>query len=284
MNFFEKYSHLVLLIISLALTASSSSVFAMRLKLDNQAADKQSSLIEDLAKAKTGGALIKTELQQLKEKYDALSSKVYYQGVDIAEILHIKQQFFDKQNNVFVPHLEFYAIDGVALGCPFADSIKQKLVQIRSVVIDELQLMPIDIWLAEENYMHVTIVGCNGYNNIVGELLSEEEMLEIQNILAQYSPVKIEFRGIVLTASGALLAKGYPCNDFFDIRKKLGQLKGIHKVPGIAHVKLAQILSPIDSQKVVQINHKYAEIFLGSQVFKNAIDGKNKKIFFMPSK
>lgn len=227
-----------------------------------------------------GGTLAKTELQQLKENYNALSSKVYCQGVDIAEILHIKQQFFDKQDNVFVPHLEFYAIDGVALGCPFADSVKQKLVQIRNAVIDELQLMPSDIWLAVENYMHVTIVGCNGYNNVVGEPLSEEDMPEMQNILAQYPSVKIEFRGIVLTANGALLAKGYPCKDFFDIRKKLGQLKGIHKVPNIAHVKLAQILSPIDSQKVVQINHKYTEVFLGSQVFENVVDGKNKKLFF----
>ena len=134
--------------------------------------------------------MAKTELKQLKENYNAISSKVYCHGVDIAEILHIKQQFFDKQDNVFVPHLEFYAIDGVALGCSFVDSVKQKLVQIRNAVIDELQLIPTDIWLAAENYMHVTIVGCNGYNNVVGEPLSEEDMLKVQNILAQYPPGK----------------------------------------------------------------------------------------------
>ena len=54
----------------------------------------------------------------------------------------------------------------------------------------------------------------------------------------------------------------------------------MHKIPNIAHVKLAQILSPIDSQKVIQINHKYTEVFLGSQVFENVVDGKNKKLFF----
>ncbi|MEK7516944.1 MAG: hypothetical protein AAB583_00170 [Patescibacteria group bacterium] len=211
-------------------------------------------------------------IERLSALYDRIKQKTDEQGIDPQEVEEIRSSFFRYHNGKWQAEEAFWKPTGLVLGYPFAEPIGSRFISFRSKILAELGLKPYQYWLPDEDLLHMTIISYSHYSesgmNII--LLPETEIPKAREIIGNYRPIKISFRGGLITNNGSLLIKGFvEDEDLFLLRSELmAKIDGITQQPqNLAHVKLAQILEDVPYELTEKVNRLYSSLDLGFYVF-----------------
>jgi hypothetical protein len=201
-------------------------------------------------------------LEVCRRRYGELARECRRDGMNSAEIEQSRRDLTRKTAAGWWLKVRAYAPTGIALGNPLPHRMLTRLLQSICTSADcrlrdltgingpTLALVPSD------NY-HVTIVNKRHFDEPTAgsyRRLTPKEALVVQHVLRTHwgQPLRIVFRGLILTRSGRLIVPGYPEGArLFRLRADLHQAVPTLRVnvPSTAHVKLAHLLVDLDPSR-----------------------------------
>lgn len=210
--------------------------------------------------------------ERLLAIYDTIRQKTDEQGVDHEEVEKIKNQFFIFKNGGWVAHEAFWKPTGLVFGNPFPKKLINAFDGLRHEILNKLDLKPRDYWLPDDENLHSTIVNYSHYSEVGMDVVSmpESELEKANSIIAKYSPIQIQYKGVLVTNNGSVLVMGLVSNeDLFNLRKDLREaINNItQQTQSLAHIKLAQILIDVPYDLVEKVNRLYSSKDLGLHTF-----------------
>lgn len=214
-------------------------------------------------------------IERLSALYDQLKQKADEQGINLQDVEEIRSSFFRYHAGRWEAHEAFWKPTGLVLGYPFPEALGGKFLSLRREILAKLGLKPSQYWLPDENLLHITIVSYSHYSesgmNVIP--LPLVEVPRAREIIGNYKPIEISFRGALVTNNGSLLVKGFVDNeDLFLLRGELmSKIEGITQQPqNLVHVKLAQILDDVPYELTETANRLHSSTDLGRYVFSEA--------------
>lgn len=211
---------------------------------------------------------------RLAAQYDIIKQKTDEQGLSANEVCRVRDTFFSKSHGgEFIAHSAFWKPTGLVFGYPFQKPLKDKLSTIRTEILAKIGLKDGQYWLPLENQLHATVINYSHYSetglNVI--VLPESEISIAKSIVANTNPIRVSYKGALITNNGLLLAKGFVDDDnLFSLRNKLKeQIEGItQRGQRLVHVKLAQILvDDVPYERIESINRLFSAINFGDSIF-----------------
>lgn len=213
--------------------------------------------------------------ERLNALYDQIKQKVDEQGINPQEVETIRNRFFRKHDGKWEAHEAFWKPTGLVLGYPFPEDLGGKFISLRREILAKLGLESIQYWLPDKDLLHITIISYSHYSeagmNVIPLPLTE--VAKAREIIRNYKPIDISFRGVLITNNGSLLIKGFVNDeDLFLVRGELTtDIKGItQQRQNLVHIKLAQILDNVPYELIETVNRLYSSTDLGHYVFSDA--------------
>lgn len=230
-----------------------------------------------------------TTQERLTALYDGIKQKTDEQGLDKEEVAKVRDTFFTKYRGEWKAHPAFWKPSGLVFGYPFPKPLEDTFITSRKDILTYLGLRPDQYWLPSRTQLHTTIVSYSHYLEVGLNVVSlpESEIPIVNDVIADSPPIRISYKGALLTNNGLLLAKGFVDNeDLFLLRDKLQkQIKGISQQKQIlVHVKLAQILTDeVPYETTESTNRLFSSLDFGSNVFTEVKDPRGKSLRFKKS-
>jgi len=211
-------------------------------------------------------------IERLGAQYDKIKQNADEQGVDPQEVEKIRNSFFTLHGGKWEVHEAFWKPTGLVLGYPFPEDLGGKFISLRKEILEKLGLGTNQYWLPDEDLLHITIISYSHYSESDMNLASLPltEVSKTREIVGNCRPIKVVFRGALVTNSGSLLVKGFVDNeDLFSLRSELmSKIEGItQRSQNLVHVKLAQILDDVPYKFTELTNRLYSATDLGRYVF-----------------
>jgi hypothetical protein len=197
-----------------------------------------------------------------RQIYKSMQKKVATHGLDkkaldrSAAVLSCRG---DKET-IYLKKIAYYPT-GLALGCPLPQPEIEDMLweSVRTVHLEILNGTPPGkdrggLAFVPKSSYHTTMVNRTHFMK-PGPIhcLSPTEFKASERVLKsnRWLPIIVDYRGMILTPTGALLVPGYPRDDrLFQVRQNLAaDVQGFKgTVPQTAHIKLGHLLNPLDGQ------------------------------------
>lgn len=213
-------------------------------------------------------------LQRLTNRYDQIKQQTSEQGLNPIKQREIQNNFFvkDKTSNLWVGNEAIWKPTGVVFGYPFPEDFVRKVEVLKKVVQKELSLEDSDMWSVEPDKKHTTVVSYSHFSEDGLNLrkIPQDQLSAVKDTAEKFSPISVDYNGLVITDSGAVLVKGFVDNEeLFHLRKTLLEtVDGItQKVQDTAHITLMYVMRPIPYERVEYVNRKYSQYSIGKIVF-----------------
>jgi len=213
--------------------------------------------------------------ERLSALYDQIKQKSDEQGINPQEVEAIRNRFFRNHNGKWEAHEAFWKPTGLVLGYPFPEDLGGKFISLGREILAKLGLESSQYWLPDKDLLHITIISYSHYSeagmNVIPLPLTE--VTKAREIIRNYKPIDISFRGVLIANNGSLLIKGFVNDeDLFLLRGKLmANIKGItQQRQNLVHIKLAQILDDVPYELIEKVNRLYSSTDLGHYVFNDA--------------
>ncbi|OGT06164.1 MAG: hypothetical protein A2103_02810 [Gammaproteobacteria bacterium GWF2_41_13] len=223
---------------------------------------------------------------ELCSRYDALRLIANSQGVSQFIIDAIKEKFFIRADDDWIADEGFWKPTGIALGYPFPDFLIQHFSVACHQILNALNLSSADYWLQQPEHFHTTVRSYSHYTERGFDpriLFPASELVKAQQIVAKFNPIMVTYRGLLITSDGTILATGFlKNNDLFLLREKLKKMiTGITQRDfNLMHSKIGQLLIPLSSEKVTEINRAFSSLLIGEHTFQFATVCRGEKLYF----
>lgn len=227
--------------------------------------------------------------KRLTALYDTIKQKTDEQGLNTKEVGRVRDIFFSKSHTEWVAYSAFWKPTGLVFGYPFSKLLEDKFLTIRTKILAKIGLKDGQYWLPLRNQLHTTIVNYSHYSETGLDVIAlpESEIPVARSIIVNYCPIRVSYKGALITNKGLLLAKGFVDDDnLFSLRDELKkQIGGItQQKQSLVHVKLAQILvDDVPHERIESINRLFSTINFGDGLFTEVRGPRGESLSFKKS-
>lgn len=202
---------------------------------------------------------------KLELRYQAIQKKLEELSDFSEEELMRSRHLFDLESSQVVP--KKFEVWTSLVGLPLPNRLTQNLQTLANRIIEQLPANTRFYRVLPQNYHWEVFIIKRPDEDVARESLQNVPKL-LGQVLCNYPPFSLSYRGVLITPDGTIIAKGY--GDFDELRSQLRQ-----KIPfaslqqsRLGHVSLGRILDPIGGQAfnrlkyLVQNSHNefYGEI------------------------
>lgn len=218
--------------------------------------------------------------------YDKIRQETEEHGLDSLKIRKVRKSYFISEKGEWIADPAFYAPTGVVVGYPFTSKFLKKISSVMSKLIKDLNYEK-NVWFADAKTLHTTLLNYTHYSENGLKIMKITPKYEslAKNIVNQFAPLKINYRGLMITNNGSIIITGYSSNEeIFTLRKSLIKIGKTEEINQIIHIKIGQILGDIPYSVLQKINQYYASINFGTYTFNSTMTANNIVLNFSSQK
>jgi len=199
-----------------------------------------------------------------RARYSFLSRQSRRNGPESSEVQHSKRELVALLDDMWYLKKRAYKPTGVALGCPLPNASASRLLwrasKLVSDYLDELCSVPRPTFgFVRPEFYHVTLLNRTHFEfpeaaplHSESEIFTNEQKVLAQKVISEVignDAIGLHINGLILTAQGRLIARGFPCDDrIYKVKsallKEMPEL--VVNVPTTTHIKLGHILTTLD--------------------------------------
>lgn len=234
--------------------------------------------------------LINSETARLDKQlrnFQKRQRKVEAEGIDTDALKNKLDYFYLEDNHVKVDPIIFEPT-GVVLGKPFEKELNSSLFEMQKKVqyffapyLKKDNKFKQVFYPVDSEIFHSTLISYEHYSRLDKQQgrLPEEFFEVVADIVAEYRPIKVTYKGLIVMPDGAVLAKGFFEDDqYFALTGDLSEsILEERKSRGMIYVNLGRLLQTVDRKTIKKFHEIYAEYPIGSIELKEVTMHDNTK-------